>query len=228
MIPILQTPTGHLEKSIEFYTRMGFKRLPVKNRILFSEGRVLLEVNPDRMARAGIKLYKPDLKAEAALLSNETHVMEIDGGYLITDFCGVWIYLIEEECDLDKYLTNSSFTHAGNFAGLSLETVEYETEIRLWEILGFEYKGGGFDQGYITYQYEGFEVSIMRPLCCPHLFFNPSMTFFNSGKNLAVIEKLRSLEIPFEEEITAFNSEGIADNIIVRDPGGYGFFIFND
>ena len=33
---------------------------------------------------------------------------------------------------------------------------------------------------------------------------------------------------PITEEITCFNSEGIADNVVLRDPGGTGFFIFND
>ena len=54
------------------------------------------------------------------------------------------------------------------------------------------------------------------------------MTYFNGQKNLAIIEEIRELNIPIAEEITYFNSEGTVDNIIIRDPGGYGFFIFND
>lgn len=46
--------------------------------------------------------------------------------------------------------------------------------------------------------------------------------------NLAVIKKIRELNIPIVEEISTFNKEGIVDNIIIRDPGGYGFFIFSD
>lgn len=46
--------------------------------------------------------------------------------------------------------------------------------------------------------------------------------------NLAIIQKIRDLQIPITEEITHFNKEGIVDNIIIRDPGGLGFFIFND
>jgi hypothetical protein len=36
------------------------------------------------------------------------------------------------------------------------------------------------------------------------------------------------LDIKVEEEITAFNPDGIIDNVILRDEGGYGFFVFND
>ena len=73
-----------------------------------------------------------------------------------------------------------------------------------------------------------FTITLMKPMTCPHLFFNPSMTYFNGKKNLSIIEKIRQLNIPIAEEITHFNNEGIADNMIIRDPGGYGFFIFND
>ena len=63
---------------------------------------------------------------------------------------------------------------------------------------------------------------------CPHLFFNPSLTYFNSGRNPEVIAGIRAAGIPISEEITIFNKEGRVDNIIIRDPGGYGFFLFND
>lgn len=75
---------------------------------------------------------------------------------------------------------------------------------------------------------DGFVISLMKPFSCPHLFFNPSMTYFNGKDNLAVIRKIREAGIPITQEITAFNTEGIADNVILRDPGGYGFFVFND
>ncbi len=54
------------------------------------------------------------------------------------------------------------------------------------------------------------------------------MTFFNGKDNLNLIAKIREAGIPITEEITHFNKENIVDNIIIRDPGGYGFFIFSD
>jgi hypothetical protein len=68
----------------------------------------------------------------------------------------------------------------------------------------------------------------MKPQTCPHLFFNPSLNFFNGEDNISIISKIRSLDIPITEEITHFNKENKVDNIIIRDPGGYGFFLFND
>ena len=58
--------------------------------------------------------------------------------------------------------------------------------------------------------------------------YNPSLTYFNGGKNLPVIAAIREAGIPITEEITHFNEDGIVDNVILRDPGGYGFYIFND
>ena len=58
--------------------------------------------------------------------------------------------------------------------------------------------------------------------------YNPSLTYFNGGKNLPVNAAIREAGIPITEEITHFNEDGIVDNVILRDPGGYGFYIFND
>ncbi len=68
----------------------------------------------------------------------------------------------------------------------------------------------------------------MKPNACPHLFFNPSLTYFNGKNNIDIIAKIRALNISITEEITHFNKEGKVDNIIIRDPGGFGFFLFND
>jgi hypothetical protein len=63
----------------------------------------------------------------------------------------------------------------------------------------------------------------MKPFSCPYLFYNPSLTFFNGKENNPkVIQKVRDLT----EEITAFNTEGIVNNVIIRDPGGFGLFVF--
>ena len=45
---------------------------------------------------------------------------------------------------------------------------------------------------------------------------------------MKIIEGIRKAGIDIEEDITAFNEKGIVDNIIIREPGGIGFFIFSD
>jgi hypothetical protein len=88
---------------------------------------------------------------------------------------------------------------------------------------------GNYEKPYMSLDLDGFSINLMKPNICPHLFFNPSFTFFNGKEgNPKVIAKVRELGIPIAEEITHFNKEGIVDNIIIRDPGGFGFFLFND
>ena len=71
-------------------------------------------------------------------------------------------------------------------------------------------------------------VSVMGVHSCPHLFFNPRLTYFNSGKTPMVIAKIRVAKIAITEEISVFNKEGSVDNVVLRDPGGTGFLVFND
>ncbi len=88
---------------------------------------------------------------------------------------------------------------------------------------------GSIAQGWVAFENgTSVGISIMKPMVCPHLFFNPGLTFFNGGKNLPIIQKIKTVGIPIAEEITVFNKEGIVDNVILCDPGGLGFFIFND
>ena len=117
----------------------------------------------------------------------------------------------------------------GNYMGLSLETPDMDKSAQLFEILDFKAVMGSAEQGWVVFQNaDGLGISLMKPMSCPHLFFNPSLTYFNGQNNLAVIEKIRALDIPITEEITHFNEENKVDNIIIRDPGGLGFFLFSD
>jgi len=45
---------------------------------------------------------------------------------------------------------------------------------------------------------------------------------------LQIISKLRKLKVPIAEEVVVFNPKGEVDNLVLRDPGGLGIFVFND
>jgi len=229
MNTIIHTPTGNLSDSLAFYLDLGFKKIEHENQHLVTDGKVLIEINDHKFARAGIKIYKPDWKAEVAQLENFTKVRKTDQGYLLSDPSNVWIYLIEGMQEATFAQAESSFSTIGNYAGVSLETTDIDQSIKLWSILGFKHANGAIEKGWVEYKNEeGCGISFMNPDCCPHLFFNPSMTYFNGDNNLSVITKIKEAGIPFAQEITHFNKEGIVDNVIIRDPGGYGFFVFND
>ncbi len=229
MNTILQTPTNDLNQSLKFYKKLNFKVLSKENPTLVSDGKAVIEINPDRFARAGVKFYKSDWSSIAEQLKQKTNVISIEHGYLLSDKSGVWIYLMESNSTVKFDLGEYENSTLGNFAGLSLETTDIQKSIEIWELLGFSKTMGSVEQGWVAYENQDkMGVSFMQPNSCPHLFFNPSMTYFNGKNNLEVIGKIREAGIPFTEEITHFNKEGIVDNVIIRDPGGYGFFIFSD
>jgi hypothetical protein len=225
MNAIIQTPTGNLAESRAFYETLGFKKLAEN---IYTDGKALIEINNARTARAGVKLFKSSWKEEIALLKEVTQVLEHKGEHFLSDGSGMYIFLAEGEPPVSFQKEENSFSTLGNFMGISVETTDFEKSVKIAEILGFKKAMGGKEHGYIVLLNDaGFGLSFLNPPC-PHMFFNPSLTYFNGKSNLSVIEKIRALKIPITEEITEFNKEGIVDNVIIRDPGGYGFFIFSD
>ena len=224
MQAIIQTPTNDLQQSLHFYETLGFQTISEE---YLTDGKAIIHINTNRFARAGIRLYQADWFSEVKALKAFTKVLPIENGYVFSDASGVWIYLMEEEIKFD--ISTYSASIIGNYAGVSLEVIDIERSKQIYNILGFEKSMGSLEQGWIVLSHSsGFAVSLMKPMSCPHLFFNPSLTFFNGKNNLSIIQEIRKRNIPIAEEITAFNKKGIVDNVILRDPGGYGFFIFSD
>jgi catechol 2,3-dioxygenase-like lactoylglutathione lyase family enzyme len=223
----IKTPTNKLENSIDFYTKLGFEELG--NNLTYTDGKVIIEIDTDKFARPGFNLYKASWQQEAEALKGAHNVIKTEHGYMLTDPSGVWIYLLENENKNAEIKHDGTRGVLGNYMGLSLETGNMKSSYPLYKTLGFEQVEGSPDKGYVVMKNSiGFVVSLMNPQSCPHLFHNPSMTYFNGKNNLSIVNKIKELGIPITQEITWFNKEGIVDNIIIRDPGGYGFFIFSD
>lgn len=225
MRTIIQTPTPNLADSLLFYQQLQFKVLSDTS---VTDGKIQIDINPDRFARLAIKLYQKDWSVLHNKLAKEKDfiVISTKEGQLLSDPNGVLVYLVAAEIPPPL---NTTKALTGNFAGISIETVAVKKTILFWESLGYELSCGSEAQGWMTFSNgSGVDVSIMKIGACPHLFFNPSLTYFNGQENLALIQKIKAANISITEEITHFNKAGIVDNIIIRDPGGLGFFIFND
>lgn len=106
--------------------------------------------------------------------------------------------------------------------------MDIDKSVSILETLGFKHAGGNMDQWYVSYTIDDLLVSLVKPLSCPHLFFNPSLTYFNGKNSLSIIAKLREIGVHFSEEITIFKKNGLVDTVVIRNPGGIGFFIFSD
>ena len=90
----------------------------------------------------------------------------------------------------------------GNFAGLSIEAVDIERTIQFWELLGYKKTMGGIEQGWVAFENgTNVGISIMKPMVCPHLFFNPGLTFFNGGKTYLLLKKLKQLVFLLQKKL---------------------------
>lgn len=226
----IHTPTPNLAQSIEFYSKLGFQVQDNGTSKWVSDGKAIIEINPDRYARAGLKFYKDSWADELVKLNDITTVGEKDGMYVFSMPCGTWIYLAETSTKPELAFDGKTPSTLGNYAGLSIEAIAIKESAPLWDILGFRIVSGSAADGWVSLTNDdGMTVNIMKPFLCPHLFFNPSLTYFNGKENNPkVIADIRKSGVAITEEITHFNKEGIVDNIIIRDPGGLGLFIFND
>lgn len=226
---IVSTPLNNLPSSLTFYQKLKFKSVdgPLKN--LFSDGSFLLEINESPYARPSLKLYKENWANEISNLKSITKYISLENSILVAAPSGMWVYLIQNSENDCFHLPTNCNSVLGNFAGVSVESIDIEASIRFWNLLGFKLNSGSSEQGWVSLNNaDGMSVSVMKPNSCPHLFFTPSLTFFNGKENLEIIEKIRKTSIPFSQEVTTFNDKGIVDNVLLMDPGGLGFFIFND
>ena len=228
MISIIHTPTPSKEKSISFYKNLHFKVISENpSSALVSDGKAFIELNENKFSRTGIRCYKQSWQAEAQQLSTLTSVHKIESGYALSDLNGVWIYLDEAHHDgLEK---QTPYGMLGNYCGISIESFDINKSAQIWAIVGFEYISGSVDHGFMSLQDpSGQSIHLMKPFSCPHMFINPSLTYFNGKANAEIIAKVRATPTQIVEEITHFNKQGEVDNIIIKDPGNLGFFIFND
>ena len=76
MNSFIHTPTNSLEESIGFYEKLNYKRISSENFTWFTNGQCVVEINPDRHARSGIKLYKNSWAEEISLLKKTTSVLK--------------------------------------------------------------------------------------------------------------------------------------------------------
>lgn len=221
----IQTPTNKLSNSQKFYQQLGYTLISKEDH-LYSDGKVRIEINPDRFARVGINFYQSDWSSFRKQLTTSAAVIEKPNAFILCDPNGVLIYLKEGTLPTSPSSTPSTL---GVFGGISIETIDLNTTLAFWKRFGYEVTQGSIEKGWITMSNEtGLDISLVQLGVCPHLFFNPGLNYFNGEKNLSIIQQIKEVGIPITEEITHFNKEGLVDNIIIRDPGGLGYFIFND
>lgn len=226
---IIQTPCANFNKAKEFYKKLKFKELNSDSeKVIFSDGKSLIEINSKRTTRLALQFFKENWDLEIQKLKELVTITKFDDYYLFALPCGTWIKLIQKT--EINFKQEKPYSVLGNNMGLSLETTDIKKSIAILNVLDFSKTMGEIEQGWLVMTHKnGTAISLMTPNVCPHLFYNPSLTFFNGkDKNPIIIQEIKKLNIPITEEITHFNKDNKVDNILLRDNGGLGFFVFND
>ncbi|MBK7428410.1 MAG: hypothetical protein IPI60_16040 [Saprospiraceae bacterium] len=146
----LQTPTPNLEASLDFYRRLNFQEVDGQPNV-FTDGKVCIEVNPDRYARSGIKIFREDWSQVVNALSSLAYVMKINEGYLLSDPSGVWIYLLEKAAPFATVSVENKESVLGNYAGICLETIDVAKAVSIYEAIGFKLTAGSAEGGYASF-----------------------------------------------------------------------------
>jgi len=137
---------------------------------------------------------------------------------------GTWI---KERKEKIKYSTIDTKSLLGNYAGVCIKTLDIEASFIFWQAKGFKGKLN-LNASWCELENEnGDRLSLLKANSCPHLFTNPSLAFFNGPEKSTIIQKIKALRLPVKQEVI-FREESSAENQILNDPGGLGFFVFND
>lgn len=209
------------ERCLKFYTSLKFKIDHRGDKMAVAyDGKFGIELDGKNNARTAIVLYSDD----AALSSDSESLSLSPNGVRSILKKGI------DESNIEISDANAK-TDLGNFSGIGIEAVLFLEEIAYWQNIGLTIAHGEPEKMSYVILMDSFDVSlaIFNLGMCPHSFYNPSLSYFNGKEgNPKVIDRIRKLGIVPTEEITTFNEKGDVDNIIIGDPGGIHFFLFND
>ena len=223
---LIQTTTPNIARTLDFYDRLSFTRIGDN---LLTDGQAVIRINTNHKARTGLVFFRDSWADFLEGLSYPHTKLKDSDTTVVSGPDGVRIFLETGEEPVITHQDVIMPSLAGAYAGISLESVDMQRANAFYESLGFTHDQGSPDKGWVSLLNEDRQgISIMGMDSCPHQFFQPGLTYFNSGKNPAHITRIREAGVPIHEEITVFNNKGEVDNIILLDPGGLGFFIFND
>lgn len=220
----IQTPTPNLARSLAFYQQLGFVRIS-EAPIIVSDGQIQIEINPAPTARAGIVIETANREALVRQLPAGSHVKQGEQDVILMAPSGTRVYLRQPVTLPAPPAISPSLL--GKCVGVSLESVDMKGSHAFWTALDFVAETDG-SAGWMPIQRDGFDISVLGAEMCPHLFVNPSLTYFNGTDNQQIIARLQAQGVPIWQEVRSLNPEGPLENVVLHDPGDLGILLFND
>ena len=115
MHAIIHTPTSNLSDSLSFYEKLQFEVISRENPTLVRGKGVIIEINPDRFARAGVKLYADDWGSIISEFKTSNIGIEVAENYVVNDSTGTHIQVTSGSPPVDL-TSEGPETLLGNFA----------------------------------------------------------------------------------------------------------------
>ncbi|OHX64063.1 VOC family protein [Flammeovirga pacifica] len=221
----IQTITTEQLKSVDFYSSLNYEIVQNDHESWAVSSASQILIGNNKQDRLGLVLF--DINATSQLQKANYQVHSQEDSTVCIAPSGVKVFI--KNTPPPEFSSKNDLL-PGQCMGISIETPSMEASIQFWETLGFQISMGEASQGWVAMSHaNGTMISLMKYGMCPHQFFNPSLTFFNGKEgNPKIIQAIKDKNIPIAEEITHFNENNEVDNIILKDPAGIGFFIFND
>lgn len=228
----IHVPVQNLKDSLAFFAKLQYSIiLESELDAYITDGCIVLHLAPKKMA-AGYTFYVEKLETQLAQLKEAGVACRLnlnqDSSYqeiLVEEPNGVLVRFLQsaDEPHLEKVEASSI---CGAHYGIGIMAEDFVSSIDFWESLGFKLTNGTREsKSYVEMTNDTIPLGIYRPGSCPHLFENPSLTYFE--KDMADrIAKAKAAGVEFVEEITQFNEQGIVDHAIWKSPGGLHAFMF--
>ncbi|MBU2019293.1 MAG: hypothetical protein KJ941_06585 [Bacteroidetes bacterium] len=218
---IYQTPAIDVDRSKLFFEKSGWTKFILDDQLHYADGKSIFRLNPIPTSRAGMiyRASENEVRPDIFIRMNDTWATACPSG----------IYTYWESGEQVSFDSADS-SILGNNHGLTIESINLQESIRFYTKLGFVPESESVEHGFVSMKHaSGFILTLLKSGMCPHSFCNPSLSFFNGKEgNPKVIDLIRKSGIEIYEEVTFFNPDNKVDNLILREPGGFGFFIFND
>ncbi len=209
----IQARVADLQEAIDYFLQLGYEvRKRDDEQAIAADKGVIIELTSKPKDRTALKFYSSQIRT-----SKGDVFLDPDGNKII-------------HSPEDSAPARSTMTSVlGNSMGIGLECFDLQKSADFYTSLGLRTLQGSVTQGWLTLGVEQEPMlSLMSLGACPHLFLNPSISYFNGGENVAIIDELRLRSVPLAEELTVFNQTGEVDNVILIAPGQVGVFVFND
>ncbi|MCT4636627.1 MAG: hypothetical protein N4A72_02870 [Bacteroidales bacterium] len=214
---VINIPVRDISLNIEILKVLGF-RLIDNDKNLMSNGQVILRLSHRAFFEKGFFICTDDFENQIARIEKAglhlnckyyTKKEFVEGCLLDPNKVFFGVKKMDKQYKLDGPVDKT----IGTFAGLGIETLDFERTSDFWEKIGLVFDKNNSKIGHFhKLHMNGFSIVLYRKGYIDHLFHNPAIMFKDSRMD-TIIDKLKDKGILFryETEINADHTGAIIE-----------------